>query len=128
MSSTANQFTAVSNQPDQCVETPNPSQNSPLETLLAGNPVLWRGCDMAGRGDHGLSTGYPTLDAILPGRGWPRNALLEIISPQWGMGELQLLLPLMRAVVAQGQWILWVSPPYLPYAPALVQAGQFHQQ
>ncbi len=78
---------------------------------------------MAGQGDYGQSTGYPELDAILPGCGWPRNALVEIISPHWGMGELQLLIPLMRSVIAQNKWILWISPPYLLYAPALIQAG-----
>jgi hypothetical protein len=101
--------------------TPQGQQN--LNELLSGNPQLWRGCDMAGQGDHGLPTGYPELDAILPGRGWPRNALVEIISPHWGMGELQLLIPLMRSVVEQNRWILWISPPYLLYAPALIQAG-----
>ena len=104
----------------------NPAQASPrqpLDTLLTGNPALWRGCDMAGRGNHGQPTGYPTLDAILPGQGWPRNALVEIISPQWGMGELQLLVPLMRSIVARGQWILCIAPPYQLYGPALAQAG-----
>lgn len=94
-----------------------------LDELLSRNPALWRGCDMAGQGDYGQPTGYPALDDILPGRGWPRNAMVEIISPHWGMGELQLLVPLMRTVVAEGKWILWISPPYLLYAPALVQAG-----
>jgi len=97
--------------------------DDPLNTLLAGNPSLWRGCDMAGQGNHGLPTGYPQLDNILPGRGWPRNAIVEIISYPWGMGELQLLIPLMREVVKQGHWILWVSPPYLLNSPALSQAG-----
>jgi cell division inhibitor SulA len=94
-----------------------------LDELLSRNPALWRGCEMAGQGDYGQSTGYPQLDGILPGRGWPRNAMIEIISSHWGMGELQLLIPLMRKVVAEGKWILWISPPYLLYAPALVQAG-----
>lgn len=95
----------------------------PIEQLLHSNPKLWRGCDMAGQGSHGLSTGYQELDEILPGRGWPRNGLVEVISKQWGMGELQLLLPLMRSVIAQGKWVLWISPPHQLYAPALVQAG-----
>ncbi len=99
-----------------------------LDELLSRNPALWRGCDMAGQGDYGQPTGYPQLDDILPGRGWPRNAMVEIISPHWGMGELQLLAPLMREVVAEGKWILWISPPYLLYAPALVQAGINTQQ
>ena len=94
-----------------------------IDTLLSRNPVLWRGCDMAGRGDYGQTTGYPLLDDILPGRGWPRNAIVEIVSRQWGMGELQLLVPLMREVVRQGRWILWISPPYLLNSPALLQAG-----
>jgi cell division inhibitor SulA len=94
-----------------------------IDELLHGNPNLWRGCDMSGQDCHGRSTGFPTLDDILPGRGWPDRGLVEIVSPCWGMGELQLLIPLMRSIVEQGKWILWVSPPYLLYAPALVQAG-----
>ncbi|MDD9890362.1 MAG: translesion DNA synthesis-associated protein ImuA [Gammaproteobacteria bacterium] len=94
-----------------------------IEELLQRNADLWRGCDMAGQGVHGQSTGYPQLDEVLPGRGWPQNGLMEIISPHWGMGELQLLIPLMRSVIARGQWILWISPPHLLYAPALTQAG-----
>jgi hypothetical protein len=78
---------------------------------------------MAGRGDYGLPTGYPSLDDILPGRGWPGNAIVEIVSSRWGMGELQLLVPLMREVIARGKWILWISPPYLLNSPALQQAG-----
>lgn len=99
------------------------SHASHIDTLLHDNPNLWRGCDMAGQGFHGRSTGFPQLDDILPGRGWPDRGLMEIVSPCWGMGELQLLIPLMRSVVEQGKWILWISPPYQLYAPALVQAG-----
>lgn len=65
---------------------------------------------MAGQGFHGRSTGYQELDDILPGRGWPQSGLVEIISRHWGMGELQLLIPLMRSIVEQGQWILWIAP------------------
>ena len=78
---------------------------------------------MAGQGFHGRSTGFPQLDDILPGRGWPQSGLIEIITPCWGMGELQLLIPLMRSVIERGKWILGIAPPYLLYAPALVQAG-----
>ncbi|MEX0618105.1 MAG: translesion DNA synthesis-associated protein ImuA [Pseudohongiellaceae bacterium] len=97
-----------------------------VEELLQSSPELWRGCHPEARdrdGFRGVTTGYPELDAVLPGHGWPRNAMMEIITPYWGMGELQLLLPLMRSVTGQGKWILWISPPYLLYAPALVKAG-----
>ena len=63
-----------------------------IDQLLNSNPNLWRGCDMAGQGSHGHSTGFSQLDSILPGKGWPQKGLMEVISPQWGMGELQLLL------------------------------------
>jgi cell division inhibitor SulA len=94
-----------------------------INELLQGNPNLWRGCDMAGQGYHGRSTGFDKLDALLPGRGWPDRGMVEVISPRWGMGELQLLLPLMRQITEQGQWILCISPPHGLYAPALEQAG-----
>jgi len=34
----------------------------------------------------------------------------------------------MREVIAQGKWVLWISPPYLLYGPALTQAGINTQQ
>ena len=98
-------------------------QEHPIEELLQRNPKLWRGCELAGQGRDGYSTGFPELDDILPGRGWPRSGLVEVVTRHWGMGELQLLMPLMRSMIAQGKWILWVAPPYQLYAPALVQAG-----
>lgn len=94
-----------------------------VNQLLHSNPNLWRGCDMAGQGFHGVATGYRELDDILPGRGWPRSGLVEVIARHSGMGELQLLIPLMQSVIKQGKWILWVAPPYLLNAPALTQAG-----
>ena len=108
------------------LETPEPKPDKPfshIDELLHDNPNLWRGCDMADQGFHGRSTGFSQLDDILPGRGWPNNGLMEVITPQWGMGELQLLIPLMRSIIEQRKWILWISPPYLLYAPALAQAG-----
>ena len=99
-----------------------------IDQLLQRNPNLWRGCNMTDQGFQGLSTGFPELDDILPGQGWPQSGLVEIISRHWGMGELQLLIPLMRSIAKQGQWILWIAPPYIPYAPALIQAGiDIHQ-
>ena len=97
--------------------------NSQLQHLLHNNPHIWLGSEAQGEGVTGIPTGYPSLDAIRPGRGWPKNALVEMITPQWGFGELQLLLPLMRTITQQKRWMLWISPPYIPYAPALASAG-----
>ena len=101
------------------------NMNSQLQHLLRNNPHIWLGNEAQpkGEGVTGLPTGYPSLDAILPERGWPKNALIEMVTPQWGFGELQLLLPLMRSVTQQKRWMLWVCPPYIPYGPALASAG-----
>ena len=97
--------------------------NSQLQHLLHNNPHIWLGDEAQREGVTGLPTGYPSLDAILPSTGWPKNALIEMSTPHWGFGELQLLLPLMRTITQQKRWMLWICPPYIPYAPALASAG-----
>ncbi len=97
--------------------------NSQLQSLLKNNPRVWRAKDAGRYMMTPTPTGHPQLDATLPGGGWPANAVMEMVTPQWGMGELQLLLPLMRSITQQKRWILWISPPYVPYAPALERAG-----
>lgn len=69
-----------------------------------------------------FSSGFPNLDRVLGG-GWPRAALAEILVPAWGIGELHLLLPAMRAVQGENRHLAWIAPPYPPYAPALAEAG-----
>lgn len=93
-----------------------------LQQLLADNPHLWRGRLAHKNITRCIPTGYTELDALLPGGGWPMDVLIEIISPCWGVGELQLLAPLMSAITRRQRWLLWIAPPYLPYAPALQQA------
>ncbi len=97
--------------------------NKELHELLQNNPAIWRLADKGVHAPQGRGTGFPQLDAILPGRGWPSNGLIEMVTPRWGVGELQLLLPLMKEMTQQGRWILWVAPPFIPYAPALAEAG-----
>jgi hypothetical protein len=94
-----------------------------VEKLLQENPALWRMRDFARYSPQGMSTGYPQLDSILPAQGWPSSALIEVVTPHWGIGELKLLLPLMKSMTEQKRYLLWVCPPYIPYAPALVEAG-----
>lgn len=103
--------------------------SSPLDKLLE-NPRVWRGRNQAQR-KAGLSSGYPELDRHLPGGGWPLQALTEILTEHYGIGELRLLMPaLARLTVEDPQsdysepgWIAWVAPPFQPYPPALQQGG-----
>jgi protein ImuA len=84
-----------------------------------------------------LPTGFAALDRELAGGGWPQPGLAELLCDEAGIGELSLLLPahagLSDARNLSAKGMLWVTPsgqphlpshfPYLPYAPALAQAG-----
>jgi hypothetical protein len=70
-----------------------------------------------------LRSGHAALDALLPGGGWPLGALTELLSDQCGIGELELLLPALQALTGRGRCVVWIAPPYVPYAPALLQRG-----
>ena len=70
------------------------------------------------------STGWPSLDALLPTRGWPAAALSELLLPADGIGELQLLWPaLARLSQPKDGLIALIEPPYHPYPPAWQAAG-----
>lgn len=99
-----------------------------LETLLQRSDI-WRGGEhdlrdrAAGEAARAIPSGHETLDAQLPDGGWPLGALTELLSQRQGIGELRLLLPALARLSRQGRWLVWVTPPHVPYAPALTQAG-----
>ena len=95
--------------------------NAALAALLA-HPAIWRGGDCAPAPDA-LPTGFAALDAVLPGGGWPGNALTEILLAREGIGELRLALPALAALTHAGREVVWIAPPYKPHAPALAAAG-----
>lgn len=95
----------------------------PLPPALLNHPALWRGIDLAHTRFAGVPSGSAALDAELPGGGWPVGALTEILPAHEGIGELRLLGTALAALSAQGQHLVWVAPPYRPYAPALAAAG-----
>jgi hypothetical protein len=95
--------------------------NAALAELLH-NPLLWRGDDLAQATDA-VPTGFAALDRELPGGGWPRGCLTELLAESEGVGELRLLLPALRRVVRDGAWIALVAPPHIPYAPAFAGYG-----
>ena len=96
--------------------------NAQLETLLR-HPGLWRGDRPEVPAQPGVATGHAALDALLPGGGWPRAALVELMLQEEGIGELSLLLPALAALSQEARWIALVAPPHVPYAPALAAAG-----
>lgn len=98
------------------------SVNPRLARLLE-HPALWRGRSTARVPTW--STGFPMLDAGLPGGGWPRAGLVEILTPQVGVGELQLLIPALARLtgLTPARWVAWIAPPFEPFAPALAAHG-----
>jgi cell division inhibitor SulA len=49
--------------------------------------------------------------------------LTEVIFEREGIGELRLFIPVLAKLTSENQFIACVAPTYLPYAPALAQAG-----
>jgi len=70
------------------------------------------------------SSGYASLDAELPGEGWPLGAVSEILYPAHGSGELRLILPTLAKLSQQDtRWQLWLNAPMQPCSPALQHWG-----
>jgi hypothetical protein len=96
------------------------------ETALAEvlrHPGIWRRGSASRIAVHVQPTGNTELDARLPGGGWPEGALSEILIEHDGIGECSLLLPALAALTQARKRVVFVAPPYIPYAPALAAAG-----
>jgi cell division inhibitor SulA/protein ImuA len=93
-----------------------------LADVLARGDV-WRGDTLASLPESAIPSGYAELDAELPGGGWPRGSLTEILVERSGLGEMSLLLPALARLSAEGGWLALVAPPWLPHAPAWTAAG-----
>lgn len=86
-------------------------------------PNVWRAQSLAPETSL-KSTGFAALDQALGG-GWPQPAMIEMLTDVYGIGELQLILPLLRTSVSSPTSappvIAWINPPYEPNAVALAQ-------
>ena len=56
-------------------------------------PDVWRGDQLASAKVPTVASGFAPLDAELPGGGWARGALTEVLADGAGQGECSLLLP-----------------------------------
>lgn len=84
---------------------------------------IWRGDRFATADVPAVPSGFAELDAELPGGGWPRGALTELLIDGEGIGELALLMPALARVKAEGGWSMLIAPPHVPHAPAWSAAG-----
>jgi protein ImuA len=90
---------------------------------MALHPSLWLGHQLGRASERGLPTGFAPLDAELPGGGWPRRALSELLLAQIGMGEVRLLAPSLVATQQAGRVVMFFDPPAALSALALAQLG-----
>lgn len=85
------------------------------------HPSLWRAHQLGRAAEASVPTGFPPLDAQLPGGGWPCGALTELLLPQPGVGEMRLLAPALASAVSEGRPLMLFDPPARLCAQALAQ-------
>ncbi|MGD2083129.1 MAG: translesion DNA synthesis-associated protein ImuA [Chromatiales bacterium] len=94
-----------------------------LENLIQTRADLWRGRTPSPTARDGISSGFAGLDALLPGAGWPRDALVEVLAEGPGRGGLDLVMPAVARLSRGDRWVALISPPLMPYAPGWAGAG-----
>lgn len=94
--------------------------NAPQKTWEVPQSVLrdvWRASELAIARSTAQTTGHDLLDKELPDRGWPRSALIELLVQQNGIGEMQLLQPILSPL-SSSQRVVLIQPPYHPHLMA----------
>lgn len=86
-------------------------------------PGVWRGGELEHAALPPVPTGHATLDAQLPGGGWPTGTLSEVLHDAAGIGEVSLLQGALAQVSRDGRLVMWIAAPHVPYAPAIARAG-----
>ena len=103
-------------------------RDAPLLAEVLADARVWKLKDASAAPARPVwSTGKSSLDARLPGGGWPTASLIEVLLDDTGLGEVQLFLPALVACQrdngGDARWLVWIAPPHEPYAPALAQSG-----
>lgn len=92
-----------------------------LKSIEDIHPGLWRASQLGRAAGATVDTGYPALSAQLPGGGWPRGALVELLTPASGVGEIRLLAPALAKVGTRT--IVILNPVQTPNGQGLAYIG-----
>ena len=82
---------------------------------------VWRADELGSACMPTVGTGFASLDAVLPGGGWPCAGLTEVLQTQSGTHEWGLLLPALVAAqkARPRSWTVLAGAPHVPFAPPL---------
>lgn len=94
-----------------------------LARSIPVHPAVWRLGERPAVPTRVIPCDIPELEPRLPGGGWPLGCVTEVTGRHRGIGEISLLLPALARLGRRGDTLAWVAPPFIPYAPALQQAG-----
>jgi protein ImuA len=109
--------------PSSAHESSRPFARDALRAPETLHPSLWLGHQLGRIGSDAVATGFARLDAELPGGGWPRRALAELLLPHAGVGEIRLLAPALTAAQRAGRLVMFFDPPVALAAAALASLG-----
>lgn len=84
---------------------------------------VWRGSELGSQVTETVPSGWGALDAQLPGGGWPRRSLTEVLASQPAVCEWRLLGGVLGQVASAGGQVVLVGPPKPPHLPGLLHVG-----
>jgi hypothetical protein len=99
------------------------SPSSAASLLTQFHRQLWRADQLGNATVAAHPSRFPALDSQLPGGGWPLGMVTELIARNPGVGELRLLIPMLRQLTLERKVVIMLAPPLIPYAPALAGFG-----
>lgn len=94
----------------------------------AMSQVVWRGDELGSHVVDTVPSGWPALDQELPGSGWPRRSMTEVLTAQPSVLEWRILSPGLKPIVDEGGQVVVVGPPRHPHLPGLLHMGLSDKQ
>ncbi|CAN7763533.1 translesion DNA synthesis-associated protein ImuA [Pseudorhodoferax sp. LjRoot39] len=100
----------------------------PLQLARHVAEAIWRGDELGHQVVETVASGWTALDAELPGGGWPRRSVTEVLAAQPSVSEWRLLTPALSQVVQVGGQVVVIGPPRHPHLPGLQHMGLDERQ